>query len=190
MNLTTALKEWAVAIDALQQGKTIMLLRKGGIREQEGRFQVDRQQVLLYPTYEHQKPELLKSEYADQVTPVESGWHPETIQITAWAEITDILTVETTQGDSVLTALLPFHIWNDRMIRDRLKWKPRQPLYLLLLRTYNLPEPQVIRYSEKYGGCRSWIELENPISIEGSCPVLTETEYQNSVTTISQQLTM
>ena len=31
--LSHAFKEWAVAIEALEAGKTIMLLRKGGIRE-------------------------------------------------------------------------------------------------------------------------------------------------------------
>ncbi|BCX07554.1 MAG: hypothetical protein KatS3mg066_1413 [Fischerella sp.] len=35
-----ALKEWAVAVTALEAGKTIMLLRKGGIHERNGRFQV------------------------------------------------------------------------------------------------------------------------------------------------------
>ena len=186
MKLTAALKEWAVAIDALKQGKTIVLLRKGGIREKGGRFHVDRQKVLLYPTYEHQKPELLKSEYADKVTPVESGWHPETIEITVWAEITDILTVQTETDDAVLTALFPFHIWRDRMMRDRLKWKPRQPLYLLLLRIYKLPQSQIISYSDDYRGCRSWINLVQPISLQGSLPVLDDTEYQKSVTNIRQ----
>ena len=30
--LSHALKEWAIVVDALAAGKTIMLLRKGGIR--------------------------------------------------------------------------------------------------------------------------------------------------------------
>ena len=45
LNLTSALKEWAVAVEALEQGKTIMLLRKGGISEQGGRFQVKSDRV-------------------------------------------------------------------------------------------------------------------------------------------------
>jgi len=49
LNTTHALKEWAVAVDALEQGKTIMLLRKGGIHEQGGRFKVAHNQILLYP---------------------------------------------------------------------------------------------------------------------------------------------
>lgn len=45
---THALKEWAVAVDVLEQGKMIMLLRKGGIKEEGNCFQVVDDQVLLY----------------------------------------------------------------------------------------------------------------------------------------------
>lgn len=171
---THALKEWAVAVDALEQGKTIILLRKGGIKEEGNRFSVAHNQILLYPTYEHQQPNLLKIEYAPQVKPVTSGWHPETVRIGSWAEITDILPVS---EESTVTALLPYHIWNEQFVSERLKWKPRQPLYILLLRVYQLPKPQIIPYRQEYGGCRSWIELTEPISIEGIVPVLDDTDY-------------
>ncbi len=169
-----ALKEWAVAVDALECGKTIMLLRKGGIREQNGRFKVAHAQILLYPTHEHQQPFLLKPEYAEQVTPVTSGWHPEAIRIGSWAEITDILPVS---DETIVKALLPFQIWNQQFISDRLKWKPRQPLYILLLRTYKLAQEQMIPYRSEYGGCKSWIDLAEPISIEDTQPVLNNTAY-------------
>ncbi len=173
-----ALKEWAVAINALENGKTIMLLRKGGIHEHNGRFQVAHHQVLLYPTYEHQQPFLLKPKYANLVFPVTPGWHPETVPIGSWAEITDILPVS---DESVVNALLPFHIWNENFICDRLKWKPRQPLYILLLRTYKLPQPQEIPYNPKYGGCKSWIDLAQPISTENATPVLSDSLYSQIV---------
>jgi hypothetical protein len=178
---THALKEWAVAVDALEQGKTIMLLRKGGIKEEGNRFTVAHNQILLYPTYEHQQPDLLKTDYASQVTPVTSGWHPETVRIGSWAEITDILPVS---DESVVAALLPYHIWNEQFISDRLKWKARQPLYILLLRTYRLPQPQVIPYRQEYGGCRSWIDVAELISLEGIVPVLDDTTYSDRVTQI------
>ncbi|WP_157374206.1 DUF1802 family protein [Nostoc sp. PCC 7107] len=184
MNLTTtlyALKEWSVAINALESGKTIMLLRKGGIHEQNGRFQVAHEQVLLYPTFEHQQPFLLKSEYADFVCPVTPGWHPETIRIGSWAEITDILPIS---EESTVNALLPFHIWNEHFICDRLKWKPRQPLYILLLRAYKIPQVQEIPYLSQYGGCKSWIDLAQPINIEGVKPVLSDSHYSEIVNKI------
>ncbi|HYX17055.1 MAG TPA: DUF1802 family protein [Nostoc sp.] len=185
MELTTtfhAFKEWAVAINALESGETIMLLRKGGIHERNGHFQVAHKQILLYPTYEHQQAFMLKAEYADRVYPVTSGWHPETVPIGSWAEITDILPVS---DESIVNTLLPFHIWNEHFISDRLKWKPRQPLYVLLLRTYKLPQ-QEIPYQPKYGGCKSWIDLDQPINLQGAKPVLSDFAYTQLVETIRQ----
>ena len=182
-NTNHALKEWAVAVNALKQGKTIMLLRKGGISEENNRFKVAYDQVLLYPTYEHQQPQLLKPEYANQVTPVASGWHTENISIDSWAEITNIFQVS---DEQTVSALLPYHIWNEQFVSDRLKWKPRQPLFLLLLRAYQLAQPQVISYRQEYGGCKSWINLLEPISIQDKTPILTKEEYMQQVAEIRQ----
>ncbi|WNN91853.1 DUF1802 family protein [Gloeocapsopsis dulcis] len=184
LNTSHAIKEWAVAVEALEQAKTIMLLRKGGIHEQGGRFRVAYDQVLLYPTYEHQQPALLKPKYADVVTPVASGWHPETVRIGSWAEITEILLVS---DPSAVAALLPFHIWNEKFISDRLKWKSRQPLYVLLLRTYKT-QVQLIPYRAEYGGCKSWIELAETISLENSQPVLSDAAYSQMVAEIRQTI--
>jgi len=181
LTMTHALKEWAVAVNAIEQGETILLLRKGGIRESGGRFQVDRDEILLYPTYEHQQPELLKPEYAKQVTPVASGWHPDTIGIGSWAKITDIVPV---LDETIVNALLPFHVWNEKFIRDRLKWKPRQPVYVLLLRAYKLPQAHQISYRAEYGGCRSWIDLTEAIDLEAATPVLDDATYKQKVSEI------
>ncbi|HEY9700413.1 MAG TPA: DUF1802 family protein [Trichocoleus sp.] len=177
-SMTAALKEWAVAVSALTDGKTIVLLRKGGIREQGGRFAVHQHRVWLYPTYEHQKPHLLKPEYAGQVSLVPSGWHPETVVISAWAEITHAIEVSEA---SIVEALLPFHIWNADFASERLKWKPRSPLSVLLLRAYRSPEPQAISYQPEYGGCKSWIELQANLSPEVAKPVLSDADYQRRV---------
>lgn len=176
-----ALKEWAVAVGALARGETILLLRKGGIREQGGRFTVEQQRVWLYPTYEHQQPHLLQPAYASQVTPVEPGWHPAQVEIAAWAEITHILQIAEVAR---VTALEPFHIWNDQFVGDRLKWKPNQPLYALLLRVYALPSLQVIPYQPEYGGCRSWIELATAIDPDLARPVLSDAAYDRQLQAI------
>jgi hypothetical protein len=173
-----ALKEWAVAINALERGQTIMLLRKGGIHERGGRFQVAHERILLYPTYEHQQTFMLKAEYGNLVCPVTSGWHPETSRIGSWAEITDILPVA---DESTVNALLPFHIWNEYFISDRLKWKPREPLYILLLRAYTLPQIHEIPYLPQYGGCKSWIDLAESIDLQDSEPVLSDFTYNRLV---------
>ena len=181
-----ALKEWNIAVEALEQGETIMLLRKGGIREQGKKFQVAHQQILLYPTFEHQEPALLNSQYANQVQSVPSGWHPEQVKIGSFAEITDILVWQTEQGESLIDRLMPFLIWNEAFVRDRLQFKPNQPLYILLLRTYKLSQVYEIFYHPTYGGCRSWIDLQETISLENIVPVLRDEEYQQHVSKIHQ----
>jgi hypothetical protein len=170
-----ALKEWSIAVQALERGETILLLRKGGIREMQGRFDV------LYPTFEHQDPNLLKQPTVDRV---ESGWHPETIKISSIAHITQVLQVS---DPEVVQSLLPFHIWNQRFVEERLKWKPRSPLYLLLLRVSRLAEPQMISYQTAYGGCRSWIELEE-VNVDRVDPVLSEAEYVDRVEQIQSRI--
>jgi hypothetical protein len=174
--LNHALKEWAIAIEALTQGKTIVLLRKGGIRE--ANFQIQHHHVWLYPTYEHQKPQLVKPEYANQVTPVESGWHPDTVNITSYAEITETLSVSSQEQ---ITALQPYHIWHEQMISDRLQWQPQRPLIVLLLRVYRLATPQVIPYDDAYGGCKSWIDLSTSIAGDSLTPVISDAEYTTQV---------
>lgn len=179
--ITQALKEWHVAVEALERGDTILLLRKGGIREVGGKFMVAHDRVLLYPTYEHQQPRLLKPEYAQQVQPVESGWHPTTVRIGSWATITD--TLQVSEVDRVM-ALQPFHIWNQEFVTERLKWKPNQPLYVLLLRVYRLPQSDQIAYDPRYGGCKSWIDLAQEFPLDGSLPALSDRAYAEQVAQI------
>ncbi|MGF1673602.1 MAG: DUF1802 family protein [Rivularia sp. (in: cyanobacteria)] len=185
MQLTTnhALKEWAIAINALESGETIMLLRKGGIHEKGGSFRVAHNQVLLYPTYEHQQTFMLKADYSNLVIPVTSGWRPQTVNITSYAEITHILPVT---DDSIINALLPFHIWNQHFIRDRQDWKPLEPLFVLLLRTYKLATPQLVAYHPHYGGCKSWIDLHESISLAAAKPAISENTYSDLVVKICQ----
>lgn len=186
-----ALKEWAIALSALAAGETIVLLRKGGIREAAGSvtkqgFQVLHQKVLLYPTYEHQRPELLKTPYSEQVQPVSSGWHPETIEISLLAEITDTFAVSEA---AIVEALLPHHIWQPQFVTDRLNWKPHQPIVVLCIRTYQLAQPQIIPFDQSYGGCRSWLELKQDIATTDALPVLSDDAYnhhQESIRAICQ----
>ncbi|MEM6350985.1 MAG: DUF1802 family protein [Cyanobacteria bacterium P01_D01_bin.14] len=184
MLLNHALKEWSVAVEALMAGDTSLLLRKGGIRERAGKFTVPYEQVLLYPTYEHQRPELLKPDYQASVTPVPSGWHPETVTISGWAKIEQV--VQVLDADRV-RALLPLHIWNEQFVTDRLRWKPQQPLYVLLLRVYALLTPQIIDWRPDYGGCRSWIEVP-PVEIADASPVVTDDAQTERIHTLETAL--
>ncbi len=193
----TALKEWAIAVTALAAGEMIILLRKGGIREPTGHLVIapdraiapDRPDapIYLYPTYEHQRPDQLKSPYNQQVTIVPAGWHPETVAIHAIATITETTVVPTT---AALTALSPYHIWQPSWALDRFNWKPQDPLTLLFLRVAKLSQPLILPYQSAYGGCRSWLSLDLPTAIADRTisPVLSPNDYAKRVNQIHAAL--
>jgi len=64
ISLDIALKEWASVIAALESGRQILLLRKGGILEQsnKNRFSIIHNEFLFFPTYLHQSRGELKDD--------------------------------------------------------------------------------------------------------------------------------
>src|SRR3954453_17197751 len=58
-----ALKEWAVTVRALAEGEQLVALRKGGIREEEKHFEVEHDQFFLYPTFDHQRNDLVRESH-------------------------------------------------------------------------------------------------------------------------------
>jgi hypothetical protein len=183
--VTWALKEWDAAITALLGGKTILLLRKGGIREQQGTFSVVARQVLLLPTFEHQKPELIKPEFQNLVQPAPAEQKTESISFAGWAEITHGFTLPST---AAALDLVPDLIWTGQFVQERLHWQSDRPLYGLLLRAYRFNAPMALPWHKGYQGCRSWVDLGQSVAVEDSTPALGEADYQHRVTRLLADL--
>lgn len=175
--LTIALKEWAVVQRSLLEGHQIILLRKGGLTEETGDFDLRANQFLLYPTYEHE------TERAGDVQPCFGQWLreeearkplPTEVRIEAAAEVTDVVRVDNRDR---LLALAPQHIWSPQFIHGRYDWEPYKPVFVLLLRAYHLAEPKTLPVRREYGGCRSWIELAEPIATAGAVPAISDVRY-------------
>ncbi|WP_239712251.1 DUF1802 family protein [Paenibacillus sp. 19GGS1-52] len=172
-----ALKEWASAIDALIEGKQIMVLRKGGIEEETRRFELKSHSFYLYPTFEHQRTELVKEKDRHYVEQSLVSYHPNapTIRLNAYAEAVADLEVRTLEQ---LELLYPYHMWSEGLASERLRWKATEPLHILLLRVYILEEPLEIKVLPEYSGCRSWIELTSLPDVGKFRPVLSDEEFQ------------
>jgi hypothetical protein len=166
-SLQHALKEWAVAVRALERGETALVVRKGGIREKA--FAVPRARFLLFKSYEHQKPEQLKPAYHELLRSIPERRDDGPVVFTSFAEVRGAYEVSETEE---LEALGPYHIWTHAYAESRLKWRPKKPLTVLVLRTYVLPEPVELGYRAEYGGCKSWIELEKNVLTAGSRPAI------------------
>jgi hypothetical protein len=172
-SLTVGLKEWAVLDSALESGRQILLLRKGGISESIGGFQLEHSEFVIFPTYLHQNATMLKSPWAGKVARVDA--EPGTIRITIAAEVTDILRV---RDRKQIDALDDQHIWLPPLIDMRFNYRPENPLYLILIRASRLPQPVTIDNTPAYAGCKSWVPLSNPIPTVGATPVLSDADFQ------------
>jgi len=181
-----ALKEWAVTVHSLSQGQQILLLRKGGIHEEGKDFRVIHAEFLLYPTYEHQREDLLKPEHQSTLSQLLSELpRSETITFTHWAKAEEIIEVS---DQEKVDELSPHHIWADEYAQSRLHWKPMLPLSIMLLRVYKIKQPVTVPFIPEYGGCTSWVEVIPTINLGNMKPVLTDQEFRRQVDEIKGSL--
>jgi hypothetical protein len=170
--LAVALKEWAVVCDALETGRQMILLRKGGIVEAIGGFELEHPQFLLFPTYLHQNVSMLKPKAQAGITA--SSTEPEQITIRNAAEVTDILRLS---NRSQMDAIDDQHIWAPPLIDMRFNYRPKNPLHLLIVRAYRLAAPVTIQNTPDYAGCKSWVPLSQSINCSGAEAILADSEF-------------
>ena len=175
-SLRYALKEWAVAVKALERGETALVVRKGGIREKA--FAVPKTRFLLLPGYEHQRPELLESKYRHFMGEIPDLTDDGSLRFSSFAEVAGAYEISEPEE---LAAIDPHHMWTSEYAESRFRWRPKKPLTVLVLRTYLLPEVAELPYVDEYGGCKSWIELQETISVEGARPALSDQDFERLV---------
>ena len=163
----TALKEWSNVVAALGRGEQIVLVRKGGIADPA--FGVEADRFYLYPTYFHQG----ESEARPRVT------------VTHWCEVVRTWTVD---DFALLERLAPQVVLPHETLAARYRFRPDQTLYVIAVRTWELARPQQVEYREIYGGCKSWISVDEEIDIDGSRPVLSEGELQAKIESVDALL--
>ena len=185
-NCQMALKEWAVTVEAMAQGDQVLLLRKGGIHEDGKDFRVIHREFLFYPTYLHQKEDLLQPAHQPALRKVlERPRDDGHIIFSHWAKAEEVLEIsEQEQVDD----LAPHYIWTAAYAQSKLHWKPMLPLSVLLLRVYKLEQPVTVPHLPEYGGCTSWVEVLADVDLGKLEPVLNDAEFQRRVDEIKGSL--
>jgi hypothetical protein len=177
-----------VIVDALLQGEQIVDVRKGGLHEEGRHFGVRSERFWLQPTYLHQQAELLKPAYRPALERVLSEAPPEgTLRIPGWAEVVGVATL--TDPEELATVDGRF-IWTLDYAGSRLKWKKRDPLWLLALRVHVLDEPLEVPDRPEYAGCTSWVDvhdLPDPADV-ASRPALTDASFEARLGTLRNDL--
>lgn len=181
-----ALKEWAVVTAAMQQGFQHLLVRKGGLADKDQTFKMDYRKFLLFPTYEHQKNEMIAAQYQDLYQQVLAA-RPSTdaLIIESWAEVQDVFVIN--HFDAV-RQLAAFHIWSEAYLKMRANYKPERALVLVVLRIFNLLQPRKLKNLARYGGCRSWVKLSEEISLEASLPAISDDHFRKVHKTIQDKI--
>ena len=181
-----ALKEWAVTVEAMAKGDQVLLLRKGGIHEDGKDFRVIHREFLFYPTYLHQKEDLLQPAYQPALRKLlEQPQDNDRITFSYWARAEELL--EISEQEKV-DNLKPHHIWTTAYAQSKLHWKPMLPMSVLLLRIYKLEQPVTVPYLPEYGGCTSWVEVLSDVKLGRMEPVLNDAEFQRRCDDIKRSL--
>jgi len=171
-----ALKEWAVTCRALREGRQILLLRKGGIEDDYGVFSLEHQSFWLQPTYEHQSADRVKPQHRDLFDAVEEtmrdGENLDFIVLELFARVEQVWALPPGEAANLDKLRRAPHIYGDDYLALRLDYKPQHPLLAVALRVYRHEAPHVVPMRPEFLGCRSWIELPEPLQMNGA-PVLT-----------------
>ncbi len=181
-----AFKEWGVVVNALGLGAQVVILRKGGIHENQSGFNLEHQSFLLFPTLFHQQYEAITPESrlwfgSSNLTNSQS----DSIRIQYCARV--IASAEV-QDFPAVKRLSPLHIWNEETVAQKFSWGDRPMVHAFFLQVAQLPTAVDISASPSYVGCRSWIELQCDIATSEAKPVLTENELEQKLQSFDQAL--
>ena len=170
--INVALKEWDLQINALLSGRQAFLLRKGGILESNNEFELEHPRFLFFPTVVHQDPRMVKPEYREGLRQVRE--EPDKVQIKAWGEVAKIFEVPVQDGRRKLESLSDLYLWDTPLLDMRFAYRPEKPLYLVVIRAFQLPDSVTLQNTLDYAGCKSWIPLAQTYAVDvtGSTPAL------------------
>jgi len=182
----SALKEWAVLVDAMLRGELVAMVRKGGIREQRAGFSVRHDRFLLYPTFFHEKVNELAPRYAASLE-TSHARKPEagTIRVEAVADVvgtwqvTELETLRASEGE---------HGMSWPAVESRFHYKNKPGVQVIAVRVSRLPEAIVVPETRRYLGCVSWVELDDAIDVSNATPVLDDAALMMRVARLKNAL--
>ena len=149
-----AFKEWSLVCAALGCGAQSLILRKGGIHEGKSGFWWRHDRFFLFPTHFHEQTAQFPWTPPAPVALTEDPEGRHSIEFLAEVQskhqITDWETV---------CRLADLHHWNEQTVRERFDYSDQTGISLAFLRVFRLDQPWTFPDENKFGGCRSWLEL-------------------------------
>ena len=136
-----AFKEWAVVVEALGEGEQILILRKGGISEQRGQFEVQHREFWLYPTQFHEAERAIIPSMRPALRQSAARTSDDFVDIQFYAAADPVIKIT---DPTRLHRLQGRHIWSETVLQERFEFGREKGLHALLVRVYQLPAPERI----------------------------------------------
>lgn len=182
----TALKEWAVLVDAMARGDVVAMVRKGGIREQRAGFQVRHDRFLLYPTYFHEKAAEVAPRFVPTLDAAHARRPPEGIVRLEY--VADVAAVWTVSDLDRLRAIEGEHGLAWSAVESRFHYRNRPGVQVVAVRLSRLRGPVDVPEERRYAGCVSWVELSADVPVTGALPVVQEPEFGRRLAALAEAL--
>lgn len=182
----TALKEWAVLIEAMARGDIIAMVRKGGIREQRAGFSVRHDRFLLYPTFFHERVDELAPRFRAHLADAHAS-QPRAglIRLAYLAEVAGVWSVGNLQ---VLRDIEAEHGLAWSAVASRFHYRGKPGVQVIAVRVARLPFPIEIPEARRYQGCVSWVELDADIDVSGAIAILDPASLTTRLTRLGESL--
>ncbi|MGV3772630.1 MAG: DUF1802 family protein [Verrucomicrobiales bacterium] len=175
--MQTAFKEWALIVDALGRGEQIIILRKGGIHEKGG-FRPEHDQFLLFPTNFHSEKEAFVADVQERLAVLQGSLNPDLVPIRFCAQVVEAHKLHSLEQALKLEGQ---HIWANQVISGRFEWGREKAIHALAVRVYELSDARSLPMRPAYGGCKSWIEVEESFSPDHARPALADDDFQRKL---------
>lgn len=170
-----ALKEWAVLVDALSGGNLIAMIRKGGIRENRGGFDVRHDRFLLYPTYFHEKLHELAERFHSTLEAAHAHRPPEgMIELRYVANVAAVWLVTDLEK---LRAIDHEHGLTWGAVESRFRYRDEPRVHVVAVRVARLPAVVTLPEAPRYTGCVSWVKLDEDVDVAGARPVMDDESF-------------
>lgn len=163
-----AFKEWQSVVRALETGRQILILRKGGIAEGPAGFQLDAGKFWLFPTHFHAQAEKLKGNME-----VDPAADPTRVHLSSYAEVVRSKFIE---DWSEVSRLDPFHLWTEETVRERFEWSAPPGIFAIAVRVYRLTDPIEVSITPEMQGCKSWVSVPHAFPV--ATPAVEDTDFQ------------
>ena len=182
--LSVGLKEWAIVIEAILDGRQPLLIRRGAMGELRRDYQVLRPEFLLCPTYEEQTREHVTEAWRDRLARVQSlRPDPSEAILKGYASVDAIWELK---GQEALKTAASRTIWSLDFLARR--FPAGSPACALLIRAHRFPHAREIHGLGKAASAMSWVELSDEITLEGARPAITDEVFHRLAAEIHQEL--